>query len=74
MRGTADMHVGLAELHRERDDLPAATRHLQRSQELGEDAGLPQNRYRWRVAMAGIRESQGDPYGTRALLGEAVRL
>ena len=35
LRGTADMYVGMSEVHRERDDLPAATRQLLRSQELG---------------------------------------
>jgi LuxR family maltose regulon positive regulatory protein len=74
LRGTADMHVGMSELCRERDDLPAATRHLQTSQELGESAGLPQNRYRWRVAMARIREAQGDPDGALDLLDQAERL
>src|SRR5438309_2576843 len=36
LRGAADMHVGMSELHRERDDLHAATQHLLRSKELGE--------------------------------------
>ena len=74
LRGAADMHVGMSELHRERDDLDAATQHLLRSKELGELAGLPQNRYRWRVAMARIREAQGDLDGALDLLGEAERL
>jgi LuxR family maltose regulon positive regulatory protein len=74
LRGTADMHVGMSELHRERDDLPAATRQLLRSQELGEHTGLPQNRYRWRVAMARIREAEGDLGGALDLLNEAERL
>ncbi|WP_344191482.1 LuxR C-terminal-related transcriptional regulator [Acrocarpospora corrugata] len=74
LRGTADMYVGMSELHRERDDLPAATRHLLRSQELGEHTGLPQNRYRWRVAMARIREAEGDLGGALDLLDEAERL
>ena len=74
LRGTADMHVGMSEVHRERDDLRAATQHLLRSQELGEHAGLPQNRYRWRVAMARIRQAEGDPGGALDLLNEAERL
>src|SRR5437868_684354 len=41
LRGTADMYVGMSELCRERDDLPAATQLLLRSKELGEFAGLP---------------------------------
>jgi LuxR family maltose regulon positive regulatory protein len=74
LRGAADMHVGMSELHRERDDLDAATQHLLRSKELGEFTGLPQNRYRWRVAMARIREAQGDLDGALDLLYEAERL
>ena len=74
LRGTADMYVGMSEVYRERDDLPAATQHLLRSQELGEHTGLPQNRYRWRVAMARIREAEGDLGGALDLLNEAERL
>ncbi len=74
LRGTADMCVGMSEIHRERDDLPAATQELLRSQELGEHTGLPQNRYRWRVAMARIREADGDLGGALDLLNEAERL
>jgi LuxR family transcriptional regulator, maltose regulon positive regulatory protein len=74
LRGTADMYVGMSELHRERNDLPTARQYLLRSQELGEHVGLPQNRYRWRVAMARIREAEGDPGGALDLLGEAERL
>ena len=73
LRGTADMHVGMSGLHRERNDLDAATHHLLRSTELGEATGFPQNPYRWRVAMARIREAQGDLDGALDLLGEAER-
>ncbi len=44
------------------------------SKELGEHTGLPQNRYRWCVAMARIREAQGDLDGALDLLHEAERL
>ncbi|HET9999530.1 MAG TPA: LuxR C-terminal-related transcriptional regulator [Ktedonobacteraceae bacterium] len=74
LRGAADMHVGMSELHHERDDLDTATQHLLRSKELGELAGLPQNRYRWCVAMARIRAAQGDLDGALDLLQEAERL
>ena len=74
LRGTADMYVGMSEIHRERDDLQAATQLLLRSQELGEHTGLPQNRYRWRVAMARIRQAEGDLGGALDLLDEAERL
>jgi LuxR family transcriptional regulator, maltose regulon positive regulatory protein len=74
LRGTADMYVGISGLHRERNDLHAATQHLLRSKELGEHTGLPQNRYRWCVAMARIREAQGDLDGALDLLHEAEHL
>ncbi len=73
VRGTADMYVGMSELYRERDDLKTATELLGRSQELGEHLGMPQNRYRWLVAMARIREAEGDAGAAVDLLDEAER-
>ena len=74
LRGTAGLHVGLSEIYRERNDLRAATEHLAKSQGLGERTGLPQHRYRWRVAMARVREAEGDLGGAVDLLNEAERL
>ena len=74
VRGTADMYVGISELYREHDDLDAAMQELLRSKEQGEHTGFPQNRYRWRVAMARIRESEGDLEAALDLLDEAERL
>jgi LuxR family transcriptional regulator, maltose regulon positive regulatory protein len=74
LRGKADMYVGMSGLHRERNDLHAATQHLLRSREPGEHTGFPQNPYRWRVAMARIRETRGDLDGALDLLHEAERL
>jgi LuxR family transcriptional regulator, maltose regulon positive regulatory protein len=74
LRGTADMYVGMSEIHRERDEFDVATQDLLRSQELGAHTGLPQNLYRWRVAMARIRQAEGDPGGALDLLNEAERL
>ena len=74
LRGTADMYVGMSEVHRERDDLRRRHAAPAASQELGEHTGLPQNRYRWRVAMARIREAEGDLGGALDLLDEAERL
>jgi LuxR family maltose regulon positive regulatory protein len=68
------MYVGMSELHREHNDLAAATELLLRSQELGEHIGLRQNPYRWRVSMARIREAEGDLGGALDLLNEAERL
>jgi LuxR family maltose regulon positive regulatory protein len=73
LRGTADMYVGMSEVDRERGNLEAATRHLLTSQELGEHNGLPQNQYRWRVAMARIRQAEGDLAGALELVSEAER-
>jgi LuxR family maltose regulon positive regulatory protein len=71
--GTANLYVGLSELHRERGDLEAAKQHLLRSKELGEHGGLPETRYRWYVAMARIKEAQGDLDAALDLLDEAER-
>ena len=74
LRGRADMHVGLAARHLEVDDLPAARHELARSRELGDHAGLPQEAYRWRLVMAGVREAEGDVEAAIDLLDEADRL
>jgi LuxR family transcriptional regulator, maltose regulon positive regulatory protein len=74
LRGAADMHVGMSDLLRERNDLKTATQHLLTSQALGELAGLPQNPYRWCAAMARIREAEGDLEGALNLLDQAERL
>ncbi len=74
LRGTADLYVGMSEIHREYGDLHVATQHLLKSKELGERTGLPQNRSRWYVAMARISEAQGDLDGALDLLHEAERL
>jgi ATP/maltotriose-dependent transcriptional regulator MalT len=74
LRGTADMYVGMSELEREHNDLQAAMQLLLRSQEQGEHTGFPQHPYRWRVAMARIREAQGVLNGALELLQEAEPL
>jgi LuxR family transcriptional regulator, maltose regulon positive regulatory protein len=74
LRGTADMYVGMSQIACERNDLPGATRHLLHAQELGEHTWLPQNPYRWRVAMARVREAEGDLDGALDLLEEARRV
>lgn len=74
LRGAADMLVGLSELYCERNDLEAALQHLMQSKALGELNGLPKNPYRWRVAMANLREAQGDLDDALGLLNEAEGL
>jgi LuxR family maltose regulon positive regulatory protein len=68
------MHVGLAELCLEWNDLDAAADHLRVSDELGDLGGLAQNPYRWRVAMAQVRLTEGDSDGAIALLEDAERV
>ncbi len=73
LRGTADLYVGMSELHREQNDLRTATHLLLKSKQLSEQTGFPYNRSRWCVAMARIQEAQGDLNGALELLHEAER-
>jgi LuxR family transcriptional regulator, maltose regulon positive regulatory protein len=68
-----DLYVGLSELCYERNDLEAALSYLRRSTEMGEHGGLPENRYRWYVAMARIEEAQHNLDRALDLLDEAER-
>jgi LuxR family maltose regulon positive regulatory protein len=74
LRGTADMHTGLAMVLRERNDLAAARAHLEVGAKLGDTAGLPQHPYRWRVADALLRQDEGDPDGANAIIEDALRV
>jgi LuxR family maltose regulon positive regulatory protein len=74
LRGAADMHVGLSEIYRERNELDRAGQHLLKSVELGELNSLPKNPYRWRVASARLAQAQGDIDGALDLLDEAEPL
>lgn len=73
LRGRAELHLGLSELLREQGHLEAATQHLQRSEELGEQTALPRWKYHWCLAQARIKEAQGDLEGALDLLDEAQR-
>jgi LuxR family transcriptional regulator, maltose regulon positive regulatory protein len=73
LRGTADMHVGISQILTERNDLAAAAEHLERAGALGEENGLPQHPYRWRVVAARIRQASGDLEAADALLKDAER-
>jgi LuxR family maltose regulon positive regulatory protein len=68
------MHVGISTVLRERHDPDGAAAQLLQAAELGEENGLPQNRYRSRVALAALRQTLGDPGGALELLSEAERL
>lgn len=70
---TADLHVGLGELDCELGNLAEATRHLETAKALGERATTTENRHRWFLAMARIREAKGDREGALELLDQAER-
>lgn len=74
LRGTADMHVGLAELDLEIGDGAGAAAHLEEASTLGEGLGLPQYPHRSLVAMAGLRDAQGDHDAALDLLERAARI
>jgi LuxR family maltose regulon positive regulatory protein len=73
-RATADLHVGLAELDCELDDLVSAEAHLETARVLGERGSITENRHRWYVAMAQVRAATGDHATARQLLDHAEAL
>lgn len=73
-RVTADLHVGLAELDLELDDLVRAEEHLEAARVLGQVASITENRHRWFVASAGVRAARGDYLAAADLLDEAESL
>jgi LuxR family maltose regulon positive regulatory protein len=73
-RATADLHVGLAELDRERNDLASAEAHLERARVLAERASITENRHRWYVVMAQVRGATGDFDTATELLEQAEAL
>ncbi|HYO20172.1 MAG TPA: AAA family ATPase, partial [Dermatophilaceae bacterium] len=73
-RATADLHVGLAELDLELDDLTSARRHLETAQVLAQRASITENRHRWFLVMAKVRAAAGDHNEARRLLEQAEAL
>lgn len=71
---TVDLNPGMSELSREEDDLDGALARLTAEPPSGAHAGVPENRYRWYVAMSRVREAQGDLDAAAELLDEAERL
>ncbi|MEI6360910.1 MAG: LuxR C-terminal-related transcriptional regulator [Actinomycetes bacterium] len=59
-RGVADMHVGLSQLALERGLTAEAREQLATARALGEEHGLPQHPYRWRVAAAMLAVADGE--------------
>jgi LuxR family maltose regulon positive regulatory protein len=73
IRGTADLYLGLSELYREQGDQDAAIQNLRHSEALGEQAALPDWRYRLCRAQARFKETQGDLISALEWLDEAER-
>ncbi len=73
LRGTADLYLGLSELYREQDDWNAAIQNLLYCEELGDQAALPDWRYRFCRIQARFKQTQGDLAGALDLLDEAER-
>lgn len=74
LRGTSDMLVALSRIAWHRGDMDTAADLVRRSDDLGEAAGLSQNPYRWRVAMARVRAAERDWAGALELIDEATRV
>jgi LuxR family maltose regulon positive regulatory protein len=73
-RVTADLHVGLAELDRELDDLAGAEAHLETARTLAEHGSITENRHRWYVAMSQVHVARGDFAAALRLLDDAEAL
>jgi LuxR family maltose regulon positive regulatory protein len=73
-QGTTELYVGMSELQCEQNDVETALQTLLKSKELSERTGLPQDNYRWCIALARIRRTQGNLAEALDLLQEAERL
>ncbi|MCU1445192.1 LuxR C-terminal-related transcriptional regulator [Cryobacterium sp.] len=73
-QSTADLHVGISELFLQRNDLPAAAAHLAAAEALGGRASTHENRHRSYLALARLREAEGQPEAALDLLATAERL
>lgn len=72
--GTAELYLGLSEIHFEQGDSKAAHDYLQRGEALRDHASLPGYEYLWCMAQARIlKAAKGDWPGALALLDEAER-
>lgn len=72
--GVEEFHLGLSEVHRERNDLAAADRHIAAARETAEHFDWPSRGYRCCIAMARVGEARGDLDGALRLLDEAEHL
>lgn len=69
----SELHVGLGELCLDDGELVAANQHLEASKAMGATAPIPGSHHRWFIAMARIKEAQGDLAAALQLLDEAEK-
>ena len=74
VRETAVLHLGLSELYLEQGDMESAVRHLQRSEDLGEQPAFPPWYRHWICAHARAKMALGNLAGVIELLNGAERL
>jgi LuxR family transcriptional regulator, maltose regulon positive regulatory protein len=72
LQGTADLYLGLSDLHYELGNWAEARAYLQKSEELGETVALSNWPYRLRLVQARMKQSEGDLDGALRLLDEAA--
>jgi LuxR family maltose regulon positive regulatory protein len=71
VQGIADFYMGLGDLYREKNELESAQTYLQQSENLGEQTGLPDWRYRFCRIQSRMKRTQGDFDTALDLLDEA---
>lgn len=74
VKETAVLHLGLSELYLEQGNMGAARKHLQRSEELGEQPAFPPWYRHWVFAHFLMMEAQGDLNDVESLLDDTERL
>ena len=74
VEGTADLYLGLSEMHLERNEVEKSRELLRRSQDLGDGAAFEAYEYRSRVLRGRLAQAQGDLEGAVDLLSEADRI
>jgi LuxR family maltose regulon positive regulatory protein len=74
IRGTADLYLGLGELHLERGDPETAAQLISKSEEMGAQMALPDWPCRLHIVKAKLQETKGDLDGALKHLQEAEKL
>ena len=74
VKETAVLHLGLSELYLEQGNMAAARKHLQRSEDLGEQPAFPPWYRHWVFVHFRMMEAQGGLGGVYAILRDAERL